>query len=305
MDEKAITALAIIFCLTVFYISGRYTRFRFNFSLTNVYELRNETKAMSIPRVLSYLYSWSKVCIPVIMAYFLSRKRWIRGLICLFTLFLAFGIDGSKFVLLLTLLAAGISVLPHIDVKKLNRLVLAGITGVVAVSMLLYFLFGNLLAYSLFVRRLIFVPLRITQCYFDFFTTHTPDYFRGSFMRIFGAVTPYPDMAKMIGGLYFNAPDMNCNCGLAANAVANLGVAGCVIMPIIMIVVLYLMDLAADGIDPRVYFSAAVYASQALINSALFTVLLTHGMLLIIIIIALMKRDKFLRPDFSRLRSSD
>ena len=304
IKEKGISFLAVVFCLSILYISGRYIRFRFNFSLTNVYELRNEAKALPLPKILSYLYSLSKVCLPVIMAFYLCRKQWIRGSICFITLLLAFGIDGAKFVLFFTILVVIVSILPNFDMVKLNRLSLLGLTIVVFGSLLLYLLFGKLFAFSLFVRRLIFVPLRITQCYVDFFTTHTPDYFRGSFMRLFGAVTPYPDMEKMIGAVYFNAPEMHANCGLVANAVANLGISGCVIIPIIMMAVFYLLDLAGDGVDHRIYITVVIYASQALINSAFFTVLLTHGMLVIILILALMKKNDFPALPFYRTRSS-
>jgi hypothetical protein len=290
LNEKIILAAAVVFGAAIFYISWRYTSLRLHFDLQTVYELRDEAKGFSVGRAASYLYSWGQVCLPIIMAYYFVRRKWLLGATCFMLLLLAFGIDGSKFIFFLAVISAIISNLPIRDFSRLNRWLLLGVIGIVSGGLVLFYAFGNIPVLSYFVRRTMFLPLRLEQCYYEFFTVHTPDYFRGSFLRHFGFSTSYPNMAKMIGELYFNSSDTNANSGLVANAVANLGVPGCVIMPFLMGFVLHLMDLSSEGIDTRIYISTAVYSAQSLINSAFFTVLLTHGMLIVIILLAMMKK---------------
>lgn len=290
LNDKLMLTAAIVFGVVIFYISWKFTGFRLNFDLSVVYELRDEARGYSINRIASYLYSWSQVCLPIVMAYFFVKRKWLFGALCFVLLLLAFGIDGSKFVFFLAVVSAVVSNLRLSSIEKLNRWILLGVIAVVAGGLVLFFKFHSISVLSYFVRRTMFIPLRLEQCYFEFFSEHTPDYFRGSFLRHFGFSTPYPNMAQMIGELYFHSQDTNANCGLAANAVANLGVYGCLIMPVLMSFVFHLMDESAKGIDARIYISTAVYAAQSLINSAFFTVLLTHGMLMVILLLFFMKK---------------
>lgn len=135
------------------------------------------------------------------------------------------------------------------------------------------------------------MPAYIQYCFFDFFTSHTPDFFRQSFLRFFGFTSPYPNLAYMIGNIYLKQSNLSANNGLISDAVANMGYLGIFIMPICLGFVLKLLDNASEKLDVRLYIALALYTSIMLTNSFLFTVLLTHGLLVVILLLKSMERD--------------
>ena len=291
VGEQAVVMITLVLCLVVVYVSGRYAHFRFNFNLNDVYDIRYEARGYNLPKPLEYLYSWSKVCIAVFLAYFIRRKKWLYVAICIIVQMLSFGIEGSKFVFFLTICVVVIGFLPSLNLTNINKWIIIGVCGFIALGAALYLIAGNTMIFYMFVRRVMFLPLRLEECYYDFFTKNVPDYFRGSFLRYLGFSTPYPALSRIIGNLYFGAPNMNANNGLLSDAFANLGYSGIILMPLLITYVLDILDNSAQGLDARIYISTSLYIALSLTNSFFFTVLLTHGLLVVIVILALMKRE--------------
>lgn len=291
VGDSQLIGLAIIFGIVVLYISGRYAHFRLNFDLLGVYELRAEAKANSLPTILLYLFTWSRALNSILVAYFIRRKRIGWAVFCIVIQLLSFGYDGSKSTFFLLLIAIGVNLLPRFSMKELNKWVLRGFVIIIGICALFYIIGGNILPASIVTRRVFFLPIRISKDYFEFFTTHQPDYFRQSFLRYFGASSPYPSIANMIGGIYFNSDSMSANNGLISDAIANLGYVGIFIFPILISVVLKWMDRSSKGLDPRIFVTVALYIGLALSNSFLFTVLLTHGLLVTIVMLGMMERQ--------------
>lgn len=297
IGDQAIKVLCGFLCLVVVYVSGRYARFRLNFNLNIVYALRMEAREFNMPTILKYFYSWSRFCIPIFMAYFIRRKNYIFAVTCFLIQMLSFGVEGAKTVFFTTVFVVIIGFIPSIDFKQINRWGLIGITSIVGIGILLYLLFKNDMVFSLFTRRMMLLPIQLSQNYFDYFSKNPPDYFRASFLRFLGFHTPYPNLPRIIGSVYYAAPNMNANNGLFADAMSNLGLMGILVMPIILMFTLDLLDQSAKGLDTRIYISVALYLAMTLNDTFFFTVLITHGLLLIIIILGLMKRDEDLDKD--------
>ena len=66
-------------------------------------------------------------------------------------------------------------------------------------------------------------------------------------------------------------------------------------MPIILCLVLCVLDDSSQGLDSRIYILISLYLTIALTNTFLNTVLLTHGLLIIIFIMHLMSRKTGIR----------
>jgi len=96
----------------------------------------------------------------------------------------------------------------------------------------------------------------------------------------------------MIGRLYMHNAATNANNGMIADAFANLGYAGILIMPILMIVVLKLLDKYAKGLDLRIYIVISLYIAIQLMNSFLATAFLTGGILGLMILLSILDREK-------------
>ena len=291
LGEMHVKIATVLFAVVVLYISGRYTHFRFNFSLLNVYTLRGEAKNYSLSQLLRYVFSWTRTVICVLIAYFLRKKRYIWAIVCVFVQFLNFGIDGSKTTIALTVLSVLISLLPAFEMVKLNRWVFIGLVGVCTVGLAVYYIFGNIMIVSLFVRRMLCLPVDISTKYFDFFTTHTPDYYRQSFLRFLGVLSPYKSLPYMISEVYYNTKGMSSNNGLISDAISNMGYLGVFVAPFIYAFVFKLLDRVSKGLDKRVHLAIALYASVTLINAFLFTTLLTHGILITMFLLRFMDRE--------------
>ena len=135
-----------------------------------------------------------------------------------------------------------------------------------------------------------YLPVYISTNYFDFFTTHSPDYFRQSILRFAGFVSPYEDISYMIGVIYFETVTA-ANNGLISDAVTNMGLAGVILAPCLYAVVLRTLNNVSEGLDARIHLAVAMYIAAELINTFLFRVLLSHGLLITMIILYYMSRD--------------
>ena len=297
IGDQLIVLMCAFLCLIVIFVSGRYAHFRLNFNLNIVYALRMEARLFQMPTILKYFYSWSRFCIPIFMAYFIRRKKYAYASICFLIQMLSFGVEGAKTVFFTTIFVAIIGFLPNIDFKQINRWILIGTSLITGIGIIIYKTLKLDMVFSLFVRRIMLLPIQLSENYYDFFMHNPPDYFRASFLRFLGFTTPYPNLPRIIGSVYYNAPNMNANNGLFADAISNLGLLGVVIMPFVLMFTLELLDQSAKGLDTRIYISAALYLALTLNDTFFFTVLITHGLLLIIIILALMKREE----DFNEL----
>ena len=284
--------LAAALLLTVLYISGRYAGFRLNFNLMKVYDLRSEAAEYPLPTLLKYLFSWSCAVNSVLIAYFIRTRRYKWAALCGVVQLFSFGIDGSKTTFFLMLSAFIISLLPAFEWSQFNALIFSGILALDILSLVWYALTGDIMLLSLFVRRVRFVPVMLSSYYFDFFTTHQPDFFRQSFLRHFGFHSPYSSIDVMIAWEYMERVS-NANNGLIGDALANLGWAGVVVYPVLLALVFKVLDKCAKNLDARIITIVALYIALCLSNTFLSTILMTHGLLLIMFFLSQIERNRF------------
>ena len=286
-NDLLLQIVGIGLSLVVIYISWRYSGFRFTINLTDVYMYRAEARSVSMPTLLSYLFGATKAVMPVLLVYSLSRKKYFYAVYYTAIQILSFSINGSKTVLFSTALAILFYFFyNHEHLKKIPYLM----TGISVIALAEADIWETFFMLNYFIRRVFFLPNRIGALYFDYFTKNEPDYYRASFLRLFGFKSPYGDISHTIGEVYFDKVEMSANNGLISDAIANLGIAGIVIMPVILILILRTLDKCAYGIDKKIYISTAAIFAMIILSSFLSTVLLTHGLLLLGIVLLLIQR---------------
>lgn len=298
--DVTIKLITLFLSATVIYISAKYTHFRINLNLSKVYELRAEAGSYNLTGLLVYVHSWSRNLNAILLAYYIRKKNLIWAIYCLFIQILNFGIDGSKTTLFLVICVLFVNLMPPVDFQKMNQLFTYGFTGLAGLSVISYTLFDNIWLCSLFIRRMLYVPVQLAVNYVDFFTTNTPDYFRQSVLRRLGVNSPYPRIPYMIGNVYFHQ-SIGANNGLISDAITNLGIVGVVLFPLLLAYTLKIMDLSSRGLDSRLYLVISIYISFTLINSFLFTTLLTHGLIATIVLLSIIKRDNTIYSKSSRV----
>jgi len=231
-----------------------------------------------------------------------QKKRFLIAGLFFVTQILSFSIDGLKSTLFMAVVALVIMWMPQFSLVGLKKLVLAGFCGISIVSVIQYIQTGNYNISDMIIRRIMFIPNLLSSYYFDFFMTHAPDYFRSSFMRQLGFVSPYEDkIGRIIGAYYLNSPTTNCNNGLVADAITNMGLIGILVMPLILILTFRILDKRVAGLDHRIYIASALYLSSVFLNTFYFTILLTHGLIILGIILGLLDRGEVLQKKNTRI----
>lgn len=289
-DDKFALLLGLFSILIVFYISWNYTGFRINFNLDNVYDLRMEARTYNIPIILSYLFQWARSISIVLLAYSLYKKKYLTASIFFLSQILSFGVDALKSTLFMTLLTIVLYLFFNKKrIKKTYHNIIYGIVGLTFAGVVekVFLKTSNII--EIIIRRMMIIPVYLNNCYIKYFSTNQPDYFRRSILKFFGIKSPYNNLEFTIGKLFFNRPYMRCNNGLIAEAVTNFGYIGIIIGPILLVIILRLMDRCTVGLNKKIIIITGIYFGIRLTDTFLTVGLFTHGFLITIIIMMMLR----------------
>ena len=272
-------AIVLVCALSIIYISWRYTGFRVTLNILDVYGLRSEAKEFTLflPSALLYVFSFSKLLMPVFCIVFLAQNRFIECVISTIITILLFSIDGSKTVIFTLVLAFVI----YYFYSKPKKLYL--ITGMLVISiatLLEWFTIKTFFIANLIIRRVLFVPVMLERYYYDFFSNNELLLYGES--KLFSWLSPSPytlSSRYLIGGLYLGDYDCGANNGLFSDAFMNYGIVGVFVMPFIIILLLRLLDALSKDLDIKILLLIIIRLAFNFISSSLPTVALTHGFL--------------------------
>lgn len=270
-----------ILCYTLIIQKG-YTRL--NFDLKKIYEVRETSNDLYASGIFGYLLPWTfrvfNILLIVITA---QRKKYLYTVAFVFVQIILFGLTAFKAVLLYPLVLLG----AYIVLKARRKILLffIALSVIVGISLIHYFISGNIILGSIFIRRTFFIPAMINFQYYDFFEKHSFVYMSNS---IFSFLTPYPynlPPALLIGSLGGN-DDSNANTGFLATAYMHFGFIGAIIFPLIVGKLLKFVDIFESRVEKWCLLGMLILPFNALFRSAdLFTTLLTHGLGLAIFMI--------------------
>ena len=283
----------LLICAVVVYTSWRFRGLSFNFGLSveHIDKLRLDVKIMSISNIHKRLLATANKILPIIMVYFLWRKKWIWAAAILFVSLLNFGIAGHKLVLFSTILSI-VAFWCYRD--WVWEFIPAALAFVNFAAIFLLDNFGIIDLIHHISRRVLFVPALLNYCYYDYFNSNGPDYYISSFV---GKILKIPsghkqDISHTIGEIYFNAPQMAANNGLYSDAFANLGVAGCIILPLLLCFSIFMLQYFSRNLPNKVLFSIVIVYSMTFISSFLSTIVFTHALAVLMLICYFMSSTK-------------
>ena len=247
-----------------------------NLVLLDVYETRRAIGDLSNP-YFGYTYSlFTKTVIPLFLIFALEAKnRLMTGFAVLYLLlFYLFGAHKTVYAgLIVVFVFYGLSYYSAVSkILKWSNIL-------IVLSMLLAIVGFDLLWIYTF-RRVHFIPTLLDICYLDFFKDNYL-YWSNSVLKSFFDYPYTVTHAHMIGGAYFDSPDMDANNGLISDGFMNWGTWGVLIN--IFIVAIYFMVLNSLRIAPK-YFGLYVLVIFSFISSSTPTVMLTHGALALLLI---------------------
>lgn len=219
------------------------------------------------------------VLIPLLLVAGLSiqKKRWILPLVAVLALSYLFFVSPQKSILFSIIVV--LMSYPFRNCATKAGVFLYGLLLACVGSVALNLLTGNMLAESIVVRRLFFIPVLVCDQYFAFFQGH-PMLLSHSFLSHFFAYPYALDPSHLIGYMMYDRTITSCNTGIVADGFMNFGHLGAFLFVLLGAAVLRFVD--AVDYDSR-YFGLVVLLLFSFLNGALFTALLTHGGLALIL----------------------
>jgi len=285
--------------LTIIYISWKFTGFRLHLSLQDqdINDIRLEARKWNMPTILAYLLGAANNLLPLFFVYFLFRKKKLFAIITGIFIILNFSIEGHKtiiFNLFICLLGY------WLYNEKRITLFSWGFSLIPFFALLQYIVTGKYNILDILVRRVLYVPAYLNYHYYDFFSTHDFDYFRQSFLRHFGFVSPYKNpIPRLIGELYFKDPTANANNGLFSDAWLNFGIVGVLVFPFILVILFKIMDSASREVNAKLLIFPVVITVFTLISGTLTSGLLTNGILILIVCLLALPKNKLLKHSYA------
>lgn len=269
----------------------------FNIDLERVYEFRRAAAA-ELPPIFGYLYSnVASVMIPLslVIAIRVKNRPLILANIAV-TIFL-FGMTHHKSVLF----GPPAILLIYILLQKIKStrtlgLIFLGIPVLCGLELIYYRLVAGSSdpAYltSILARRLLFVPTMLDGRYVEFFSDNSKYWWSASRIGSWATENPYGVAAPfLIGEEFFGDTDMSANAGIIASGFSNAGLFGVAIYAALAGLLIGLLNSFGKRIGHAFVTAASLATVFNVVTSTDFlTAILTHGLLLLIFVLALLPR---------------
>lgn len=284
-----IVALAfVVFLLVWFCLSGAKS----NLDFSAVYEFREQNAELTAQGVFAYTNNWTfQVFTIYLICFALFARRYLLVMLLLAVQVYFFSVASHKSILFLPLLV--ISVWFYLGRSDSLLILPASCVAVLLLSLLSYFVLGDLWLSSLLSRRVFYVPADLCFVYFDYFSNHVQVYWSNSVLSSL-QVYPYGERGiPYVIGEYLGKPDMGANNGFISSGYAHAGLFGVFFYAALVGLLLRLVDdLSSERMPVWVAIAISIVPLRSLlISSDLFTVMLTHGFGIAIVMIYLSRKN--------------
>jgi len=252
---------------------------RLSFDLLSVYEVRADYVQTAGP-FMGYFVPWQAHVFNMgLFSLGLQRKNFRLLGIAVLAQVLLFGMTGFKSFMLAPLLVGGVYLVWQR--KNVIPYILGGGILVVLASYAIFLTTGSEWVPSIFIRRLFFVPARLHVIYYEFFSEPEHPYFMlsGSIFRPF-IKNPYGVPIPVVIARAYWGREFWPDVGYLGDAYANFGFFGMLLFSAILGVILRILDSVASRLPPQFVAATISMPAMALTESALFTSMLTHGLIL-------------------------
>ncbi|MBM6769041.1 MULTISPECIES: hypothetical protein [Bacillus cereus group] len=290
------TFLFIFFSVFLIFFIVIVHKFGFHIRLVGfdeVYDLRysyRENKDV----ISTYAITWFTKCIgPTLISLGLLKKKPFFVLLGFFSQLMIYSISGHKSVLFSTALLF----LLYLCLSRNGKNFSIRFLGVFTVG-LCFFLILDIarstdILTSLFLRRFIVTPGLLLGMYYEFFSfnpkaVYAYSVFKGVFEDPY-VVTP----AFTIGLSYFGNEKASANANLWADGFANFGISGIISISLLLLFISYICNCLSLKFK-KISIVCLIIAMPiwALTDTSLLTTILTHGLLMNLIILYFLPRDR-------------
>lgn len=264
----------------------------YRFSLLGVGDAFNARLAFrqqreSLPTFVGYAIPWASVAVnPLVLAIGLYRRWYLRvGVpVALATVGL-YAIDGQKLVLFTPLFVVAVFLIFNLRGRITPWAAMGGLAAVNAVAAVLAPVADGMILETV-VRRIQMIPGQLVGGYVEFYSQNPFTYLQQS--RFFNSGTLAEEPSYVIGRFLFQSTTQNANANFMGDGYASLGVAGVLLFAVVAGCVLGLIDSLSARHKPSLAIAAAASLAITLTNSPLQTALLTGGVALFCVLLALL-----------------
>lgn len=270
-SSKLILSIVVLLCMLPFLVLFTPYIDLNNLLLIDIYETR-ELVIKNIDNVFTnYTYSWlNRFIIPALLVFGLYFKNKITVLLSILALVFLFLCGANKVVFVGLIM---VLVLYKYDYRKKMNYFLLFIMLLTLVSLFTALVFDDVRLMHIAIRRPIMLPGLLDVLYFDFFEgKHL--YWAQS---ITGKFIEYPfdrPHSFMVGFEYFGKEEWNASNGIISEGFMNGGLIGVIINS--LFVGIFFSIISQLEINYR-FFGLIFLFMFSLVSSALTTVMLTHG----------------------------
>ena len=270
----------------------------------DVYEVRSEFNAAIETTLLGYLLPVQyNVVNPIFIARGAFSRNWpllsagIGGQVVIYLS------QGQKGVLLSVVAMLGIMLLYRGGRRVTGGHILFA-SAVVALAALAVDALANSFTWTtLIVRRFLIIPGALTVGYVSVFHDRP----KANFAELHLGVSPYGTEGPsfIVGRVFLGYSHGNANVNLWGNGYLNAGYLGMAIMGVLFVFLLWAMDAATDGLPTPVKGIVLFRMAIVLSSANLWTALLSHGLLALIVFCALLPRDGWSVSNVTRSTSRE
>ena len=266
---------------------------KLNLDFRKVYEFRDENAELAASGILAYTNNWTfKIFNIVLFSFALLYKRYFWAVVFLLVQVYFFAASAHKSVLFLPFMVMGI----WLFLRKTNSLLIIplALAGLALITIMTNLLFNDILASSLFVRRVLFVPAHLTFVYFEYFNDNVHVLWSNSVLSRFSEY-PYDRPISKLIGAYLGNEEMRANNGFVASAFAHAGLIGVLLYSVIIgFIIKFLNDVTYDALPLWFAMSLSIIPLRSLlVSSDLFTIMLTHGFIVALFVIFMSRSNRF------------
>lgn len=266
-----------------------------SFDTLLIYGARDTFNVSSVSGIRAYIFeNFSSLILPVSVAYAVLFNRYLMMICSLFMVLVIFSTDAMKGTLLAPIMS-GIIMLLFKKKVITNQFDLLKVSFLSSSMLLIILLLINdtLFISALVYFRTIFLPSMISSFYFDFFQFNDFTYFSDTGIISFFTGDSYPlNVKKMVASNYlYKNPATNMNVGLVGDGFLKIGFLGIFVTAIVLSIFLKLINELGKNKNTILIKAMLFYPFYALINGSLYTIILTNGLFLSIILIIFLEKS--------------
>lgn len=258
-------------------------------SLTEVQSLRFAYRDQAEGSLIGYLIPLQAYVVnPTIMAWGLYRRKSPLVLVGIFGQLVLYSVGGHRMAILSPIAVLGIAFAFKRSSGLRGSVLLYGLTIITGLHVLVDAFFGQN-QFGLMVQRLAMFPAALAAATVEFFQPREKAYWAYSFMSPF-VDYPYQQTPNFLVGGWLGNPENSANANFLADGYANFGYVGMFIETMVFVVVLWLLDATMRGLPTPVVCSMLVLPAIAFANVNAFTVILSQGIGMAMILGAFLPR---------------